>query len=143
MMRLPLSRAFLALALSATVLAAQARTVYRWVDSDGAEHFSDVPVSGAEAVWVPDSLVSKPLTPPPSAETEQPEDESDIAALDPDSPQAAALRCKQKKDELTRYQNSASIVERDAMGNEHEYSPQERAQLMLRTREAIAALCAE
>lgn len=116
--------------------------VYRWTDRAGVEHYGDIPVAGAEPVPLPESAKRQASRDPVPAETGAGTGgASDGDAPDAESPEFLAARCEQKKKQLASYQNSVSVVERDALGNEREYSAQERDQLIKITRSEIGRLC--
>jgi hypothetical protein len=132
--RFPITAALCGLMAMASV---RAGDVYRWVDRAGVAHYSDVPVAGAQQVT--------PAVPgrsqDPGRTAADPGAQEQDAVADPQSAEALAARCEQKKQQLASYQSSVSIVERDALGKEHEYSPQEREQLIAATRSEIEQLC--
>lgn len=133
---------WLGLALSAAVAAVQAGAMYRWTDAKGVVHYSDVAVPGAQALGVSKALsqgsTSRPaggVTPAANAEAGDP--------ADPESIVARKALCAQKKEQLARYQGSISIVERDTLGTDREYTPAEREQLMAKTKAEMDQACSE
>lgn len=115
-------RVLLTVALVVGVVAtpAQADKVYRWVDEKGKVHYGDRPAQGAEQL-----KLRRPGQAVPSA----PADES------------PSEQCLQAQQQLREYQGAERIVERDALGNERQYSPEQHAQLIARTQDKVQELC--
>lgn len=129
------------LALCLTVGAVQARMVYRSIDTDGAEHFSDTPVKGAERVWVPDSVISGKANASAEAADTVDANGDTAAAAGPDTGQALAAMCKKKTDQLKSYVDAGEVVDVDASGKERVFTAAERNDLLVRTRADIKAVC--
>jgi hypothetical protein len=112
----------LGLGMAALLLAASAAAddakLYRWVDKDGHVHYGDQPAAGNASTVNLRSINSS-------------DSSSDVARAAAADKQSAA--CKQKGDQLKTYQNASSITETDALGNKHEYTPQEQQQLVEKT----------
>jgi hypothetical protein len=108
--------------------AASAGQVYKWVDKAGHFHFSDTPQPGWTRV---DAMRGNTMT----AEVPQVGD-------DPGS-EAKAAECQKTRDTLASYRNAARVVERDALGNEKEYSAEQKQQLVARAEQQVAQACGE
>ena len=117
-----------AFVLLAMLLAAPAGAgqVYKWVDQAGRFHFSDTPQPGWTRI---DAGHSNTMT------AEVP------AGAKADGKREAD--CRQRRDELASYRNAARIVERDALGNEHEYSAEQKKQLIAVSEQKVAAACGD
>jgi hypothetical protein len=118
--------------------AASGDRVYRWKGQDGKVHYGDTPPAGAQEVRPFDSKVGGPsgshsAQAPDTAPMQYTEEQ--IAARDAD--------CANKRTQLKTYRNAARLVERDALGREHEYSVEERQQLVSRTEADIQSLCGD
>lgn len=99
-------------------------TVYRWVDSQGKVHYSDLPQTSAKVVK-------------PKAQS------AGVAAA---KAQAAAREqsaedCQRKKDKLESYRNAAKITETNGLGETHEYTDEERKKLLDTAEQAVATAC--
>ena len=112
-------RLSLLLALVFLASAAQAQKIHRWVDEQGRVHYGDRPPAGAEEV-----PIRKRNAP---ALTEN--------LVDPS--------CEEKRAKLIDYRDAARIVETDALGNEKEYSPEQRQMLIERTEASVLDACGE
>ena len=131
MSRRPAQVGLVALVLSIgtaqAVLADQA-TLYRWVDKNGAVHFTDQSTPGAKpftARGVPSAASSAAAA---------------ASAAQPD-PAKSAAQCELKKKQLAGYQSAATIKETDSLGKVHEYSADERKQLVEMTRKQVTEAC--
>lgn len=114
--------------------AASGDRVYRWKGADGKIYFGDTPPAGALDVRNFDGKIGGPanptsLPPAPSLTEEQ------IAARDAD--------CVTKRGQLKTYRSAVRLVERDALGREHEYTPEERQQLVHRVENDIQTVCGD
>ncbi|MBL6752068.1 MAG: DUF4124 domain-containing protein [Nevskia sp.] len=99
--------------------------VYRWVDQTGQVHYGDQPP--------PTATLINPL---PAAAAPAP------AAPAADSQAAKqAEECKRRKDQLGVYKTAASVSETDALGNVHQYSPEEKQKLVERTQKYVDDNC--
>lgn len=105
------------------VYAAHAGEVYTWTDERGRTHFSDKPVPSAKKI-----VVKTPGGNP-----------GPITGEDPASQRAR--ECQNKKDQLQNYERAEKIVERDSLGKDHEYTPEQRKQLLDRTRQQMDEAC--
>ncbi|NKF22035.1 DUF4124 domain-containing protein [Solimonas marina] len=118
--------AYLLLAACAalTAGAASAGPVYKWIDPAGRVHFSDTAQPGWKRVTVGDANGATP------APTDAP------AAASADSSD-----CQQKRDTLDNYRRASKIVERDALGNEHSYSDDQKQELVARAEAQARSAC--
>lgn len=114
--------------------AASGDRIYRWKGADGKTHFGDTPPASAQEVRNFDGKVGGPSNspPPPSG---PPLTEEQIAARDAD--------CVTKREQLKTYRSAVRLVERDALGREHEYTPEERQQLVQRVENDIQTVCGD
>lgn len=120
----------LALALLLTPLAAQA-DVYRWVDSNGQEHYSDQPVEGAELIRTtaprpPSASRSAPVPTPAASPAASAPAGSVVASRDTERAVAkdlAAQRAKDCTEAKERYDKSlrARRIFRTLENGEREY----------------------
>ena len=115
--------AIVALLLSGSALAGP---VYKWVDEKGRTHYSDKPVASAKKLEV---------KAPGAAQAAK-----DAANAD-ETEGARARNCQQKKDQLLTYKNAASVKEVDSLGNEKEFTADEKVKLIERTQQQISQLC--
>lgn len=99
-----------------------AASVYKWVDARGEIHYSDTPQPGWRRVDVSPTVVDGGA-PSKSANA--------------DAAGKSAEECKQKRDALFGYKNSARIVERNSLGVEHEYTPEEKQKLIMMTEQQL------
>ena len=115
------------LLLAATAAAQDNSRLYRWVDKDGHVHYGDQPAGNnasevnLRSINTTDSLANDPAK---------------AAAADK---QAAA--CKQKADQFSQYQKASSITETAALGNQHQFSDDEKAQLIAKTQKYLDDNC--
>jgi hypothetical protein len=119
---------FVVTLLVAASAAAQDSKLYRWVDKDGHVHYGDQP--GANSNASPVNIRSINTT--------------DNLASDPAKAAAAqkqAEACKQKSDQFGQYQKASTITETDALGNKHEYSADEKNQLIAKTQKYLDDNC--
>jgi hypothetical protein len=100
--------------------------VYRWVDSSGQVHFGDQPPAAA-------TIVSQPQQ-APAVEAPGTAAAATTAKL--------AEQCKRKKDQISAYTSASSISETDALGNVHQYTPEERQKLLDTVQKFVADNCA-
>ncbi len=120
------------LAAAALLLSAAAgaqATVYRWVDKDGHVHYGDQPAANAQQVS-PNSLDGHG------------DSGSSSGAAGADDAAKQLAECKRKSDDLARFQNAITITETDALGNNHEYTAEQKEQLVAKTRQYVADHCA-
>ncbi|MFT4047701.1 MAG: DUF4124 domain-containing protein [Solimonas sp.] len=106
--------------------AASAGPVYKWVDRSGHIHYGDTPEPG----WT--------RVDPGRANTstgEAPQTGDDVAS------EAQAAECQKQREALGSYRNAARIVERDALGNEKEYSAEQKQQLVARAEAQVEQAC--
>jgi hypothetical protein len=109
------------LLLLAAFGSAQAATVYRWVDERGRVHFGDQRSAGASSIEVN-----------PASGSAKPADE------------ASALRveeCERRKSQLETYKRATSVVETDALGQRHEYDPEQKARLLQIGQQQVQNAC--
>lgn len=135
-MTLPIRIAF-AVWMSLAAVVAEAGQVYKWVDRDGRVHFSDTPRPG----WTRVDLQSAPAAPTQDAGGEaNPRTEPSAGSA---RDRLRAEECRNRREQLQAYRNAATIIERDALGNEKRYSETERLQLIEQTQKQVAELCGE
>ncbi|HKY91388.1 MAG TPA: hypothetical protein VJM11_10130 [Nevskiaceae bacterium] len=129
----------LALALCAATATVDARYVYRWSEN-GVDHYSDVEHPGAERVWVDDAKAqNRSGSGAPRAAGAPAGD----PLQDPTSPEFRQMRCDQKQGQLKQYESAAKLVEKNALGVEREYTPEEKDKLVAQTRAEVAKYCGE
>lgn len=90
--------------------------IYKFVDPQGRQHFADQPKAGWTRIDVRTS-VAEPVVEEASPETR-------------DQAVTRAADCARKEEQLRTYRNAASVVERDALGREKQYSEEERGRLI-------------
>lgn len=104
--------------------AAGANSVYKWTDKNGRVHYGDRPAANAEKVELkPGTVATDPVA----------------AAATPEAKRAA--ECTQQKEQLTVYQNTERLVERNALGEDREYSAEDKQKLIALTQNKIRELC--
>lgn len=133
-MRPVLFASFALLVMIGVASAAGGDRIYRWKGADGKTYFGDTPPSGAQDVRDFEGKFggpANPTAPPPPP----PLTEEQIAARDAD--------CATKRTQLTTYRSAVRLVERDALGREHEYTPEERQQLVHRVENDIQTVCGD
>jgi hypothetical protein len=106
--------------------AAADATLYRWVDKDGHVHYGDQAAPNAKQIN-------------PKRLGDEDADASDAAAAAASAKQAA--ECKSKSDQLGRYQSATSITETDALGNTHDYTAEQKDQLVAKTQQYLDQHC--
>lgn len=115
--------------LLAAATAAEAGKVYRWVDTKGQAHYGDVPDGSAREVEEVKVRVGM-------------EPQQEIPAPDPVLEEAEGLAaCATKQQQLDTYEKSARLIEKDNLGREREFSPEDRALLIARTRTEMIQAC--
>lgn len=130
--------------LAGLSLSAMAGQVYKYVDPQGRVHYADRPKPGWTAVDV---------RPPPTSNAPPASTAEDSGAEgDPEAPPAAgssteppvdrAAQCKSQREQLDTYKAAARITEKDGLGRERDYTPQERDLLIRRTEEQVKQACA-
>jgi hypothetical protein len=118
--------------LAMSVASVAGDRVYRWKGTDGKIYYGDTPPSGAQDVRNFESRFggpAGPAAPPPAV----PLTDEQIAARESD--------CATKRGQLKSYRTAVRLIERDALGREHEYTPEERQQLIARVEGDIQASC--
>ena len=105
---------------SAPVLASG---VYKWTDKHGRVHYGDKPVLNAE------KIKDKPGT------------AAAAVPLDEEARRKREADCKQQRDQLEVYQSAARLVEKDNLGNEREYTADDKKRLIDLTQAKIRSLC--
>ena len=115
-------------------VAAAGDRVYRWKGPDGKIYFGDTPPAGAQDVSSVDMRVpgragpSTPPAPPPMSEEQ-------LAARDAD--------CANKRTQLKSYRSATRLIERDALGREREYTPEERQRLVAKVEAELQTQCGD
>lgn len=104
------TRALLASLLIVAAGAAQAATVYRWVDDRGRVHYGDTRGKNASSVEVT-----------PASGAAKPADEAGQRRFE---------ECERRRSQLETYRSATSVVETDALGRRHEYDPEQKARLL-------------
>ena len=104
--------------------------VYKWKDAQGHVHYGDNPADGAQKIEV---------NAPASQIQLQKEHENELAT----SQKTAKLfeDCKRSKEQLTTYQNAASVIRKDGLGGEKELDAAERAKLIQITQQHAKDAC--
>lgn len=114
----------MALGLALAMAPAMAAQVYKWVDAGGRIHYGDQPQPG----WKRVDVNAPPASPAPGAASVQ------YGPVD-------KVACEQKRKDLESYQQAARLVERDALGREKEYSPEDRKKLIELTQKQADDTC--
>jgi|SRR5687768_7090708 hypothetical protein len=127
-----LARVLTLIAVAAVAGAALAGdTVYRWTDENGRLHYSDQPGPNREVVERVDVRTGSKV-----------EEESPTA--DPEAVTAQrAEKCAAKRVQFSSYNSAVRLVEKDALGREHEYTADERDALIAKTQAEIDQLCVD
>lgn len=130
-------------ALCAATLPAHA-DVYRWVDANGKVHYSDTPPpEGAQKTQIKSGRDSQP-SPAQQAKSANPAD----TAQKPADAGAAQAQLQQKQCELARatlqaYQSDATLVRKDADGNKHVLTADEKAKEIDKAKQQVKAACGD
>jgi hypothetical protein len=124
-MRLPFEKTGPLLAALLVAASAAAGPVYKWVDPAGRFHFSDMPQPGWKRVDLRSANQASSAIPQNStaADTQR------------------AADCQQQQDALTAYRKAGKVIERDALGNEHEFSEEQKLQLIARAEQQVEDAC--
>lgn len=107
--------------------------VYRWVDANGRVHYGD-PASapqGAQAI--------RPL----GGANQQQASNPITSAFDESDPAVDEAACHRARTQLSTYQSAERIIESDALGQQREYSGEQREQLIARAEMAARTACEE
>lgn len=126
-------RAMLAV-LAVVLVASQARAasgdnVFQWTGPDGKTYFGDLPPADArniEPMRRRFGTSSAAVEPTPAADV--PED---------------VAECANKRKQLETYRNATSLIEKDALGREREYTAEERELLIAKTQEFLDSNCSD
>jgi hypothetical protein len=113
------------------VTSAAGERVYRWKGPDGKIYYGDTPPLGAQDVRNFDRRFAGPAEPPPSP------------PLTGEQAAAREAKCANMRGQLKTYRNAVRLVERDALGREHEYTTEERQQLIAKVESDIQNQCGE
>lgn len=111
--------------LAGSALAAD--TVYRWKDANGRLHYGDLPAADAQSVERVNVRTGSTVEEPPANAEE--------------AARMQAEKCASKRAQFASYSSAVRLVEKDALGREHEYTPQERDDLIAKTQAEIDQLC--
>lgn len=135
----------ISLALALAPLAAQA-DVYRWVDANGQEHYSDQPVEGAELIRTTNPRPQVPSSTPPrtAAATSPAEPAPTGDATRAVAKDLAAQRAKDCTEAKARYEKSlqARRIFRTLENGEREYlSDAEADKVRVSNRAAVDTAC--
>lgn len=115
--------------------------VYRWVDANGKVHYSDTPPpEGAQKMGIQSGRADKPAT---TAQAN-----SGAAESKPRDAAEAQAELQQKQCELARatlqaYQSDATLVRKDADGNKHVLTADEKAKEIDQAKQQVKAACGE
>ncbi|MGH8460921.1 MAG: DUF4124 domain-containing protein [Stenotrophobium sp.] len=121
-MNIRYSCAVLLLTVAAPVLAG---SVYQWTDAQGHTHYGDQPAQGARKLMLePGTSQAAPAAETQGAAAQQ------------------AADCKRQRDQLAIYKSATNIIEKDALGNNHEYSGDERKKLIEQAQSKTDTACA-
>lgn len=115
---------------------ASAGKVYRWVDAQGRVHYGDQPARDARELQQLDA----PRPAASGAATAQGQSEPTGEASEEEAA-ARAAACTAKREQLKSYETATTLIEKDTLGREREYSSEERAQLVERARSEVQGLC--
>jgi hypothetical protein len=123
---LGLALAGASLLLFCAVAAAQAPTLYKWVDKDGHVHYGDSPGDPR----------AKPINP-----TVLNNGEDATTTTDPAAVEKKQQECKHKAEEYNRFKAAGGISETDALGNSRTYTAEEKDKLVERKRQDLVQQC--
>lgn len=115
----------------------QAGPIYKWIDPAGRIHYGDQPQPGWKRVEVNAPPGSGGPAPAPAAKPAGAAADSGAAALAPDAEQ-----CENKRKSLESYQKATRLVERDSLGREKEFTPEDRQKLIDLTQQQVEQVCA-
>lgn len=123
--------ASLGLALLCIAGVVHAERIYRWTGADGKTYYGDMPPGDARDVHGLEPRIGT-SAPPPAALTES---EQEVAARQ--------AECATKRAQLGTYRNAVQLVERDSLGRQREFTPEERQQLIAKVEAELEARCGE
>lgn len=124
---------FVAAVVALTALPAFAAGVYRWVDKDGHVHYTDRAEANAEQIDVHTGRVRGSDSLDPSAPSTNLTGEERVQK---------EAECEQKKKQFDSYKTAVKIVETDSLGRQHEFSPDEQKQLVIKAQKDMEDTCA-
>jgi hypothetical protein len=116
-------------------------TIYRWVDTDGAVHYSDTPHENADRLNIHSAPATSLL---PQDAAEKPSDE------DPNKPTPLAAgksgatdseRCNEFSSRVKRYQDAGDMFIDNPDGTRHKLVDEERKNLIDRTQTQASQAC--
>lgn len=112
---------------AAVVPAHAAGKTYRWVDTNGRPHFSDVPAPKSERIEVK-----------PGSGLLGDKEKSAVS-----NRTVRASECQRKREQLITYTSAAQVSETDAIGNVHTYTDAEKDKLVARTQLQVRDACGQ
>ena len=122
-MKMRLTLTALCCCFAATAFAAD---VYKWKDAQGRVHYGDQAKQGSKKINASPAPAEAPADADAKAQRAK-----------------KVAECGRKRDQLMTYQNATRIVEKDALGNEKDYSDADRLRLIQVTQKQIADQCAD
>ncbi len=159
-----IQKVILAFLLAGVAAVATPETVYKWVDSSGQVHYTDLPPqqSGARILSVNQQESDLPddggsdngdfseegdsdtLRSPQPGETTTPEppvSDQAMAAAEADAAKAKVLQCKTAQDRYERYVNSRRLFRETADGKREYLTDKELTEARARAQEAVSDYC--
>jgi hypothetical protein len=153
-----IQKVLLASLLAGLAAVATAETVYKWVDSSGQVHYTDLPPqqSGARILSVnqeesalPDDDYSEEgdsdtLQSPQPGETTTPEppvSNQAMASAEADAAKAQVLQCKAAQDRYQRYIESRRLFRETADGKREYLTDQQLTEARARAKQAVDDFC--
>jgi hypothetical protein len=125
---------------------AGAGQIYKWVDAQGRYHYGDQPQPGWTPVEVkpiggpaPERDTPTDAAPQPTTATGTKPGADDSAARE----KLRAEECQRRKEQLDTYRRAPKIVERNQLGEEREFSEEQRLKLIEQTQRQVKELCGE
>ena len=139
-----LAKLCLAALVASTVVLPAAAGVYRWTDADGVVHYSDRPgVADAQRLEATPGRVAPSASARGNASEAPARPGPEDAAGDAETRAVRAEQCQKARERLARFEQAQEIVAADADGEQRTLDADERVQTIVRTRQQVAALCAD
>jgi hypothetical protein len=159
-----LHKILMGLLIAGLAAVATAETVYKWVDSSGQVHFTDLPPRQGDAkilsVYQQESGMSDDdgsgngdyseegdsdtLRSPQPGETTTPEppvSEEAMASAEADAAKAKVLQCKAAQDRYQRYIDSRRLFRETADGKREYLTDQQLSEARARAKQAVTEYC--
>jgi hypothetical protein len=154
-----LQKMLVALLMAGLTVVAAADTVYKWSDSRGQIHYTDLPPTQADAkilgVFTQESNVldeeaegdegdggQEPLTQPSGSDSDEPPiDREAMAAVNADVSNAKGKQCKEAQERYQRYVESRRLFRETADGKREYLTDQQLTEARVRAKQSVDEYC--